>query len=316
MALKDSYGRPLLNLRVAITRKCNLNCSFCHGEGEEGPVRNVDAEMKVNEIVRIVKIAVKLGVRGVKLTGGEPLTRKDAPEIVKGIASIPGLADLSMTTNGTLLAPMAGRLYANGLKRVNISLPTLNEEAYSRLTGGRVGDALRGVKAAIEAGFCPIKLNMLVLKGVNEFAVPEMIEFAGETDAILQLIELEPINMSSSFYSSNHKSLDRYEAMLKQSAVKVETRQYMQDRRIYYLPDVKVEVIRPIENTEFCLHCTRLRVTSDGKLKPCLMRNDNLTDVLTPMRKGANDDELTELFVLANKRRQPYNKIEQLSAKS
>jgi cyclic pyranopterin phosphate synthase len=219
---------------------------------------------------------------------------------------VPGLTDLSMTTNGTLLAPSARKLHASGLKRVNISLPTLDEKVYHELTGGRLEDALAGVKAAVEAEFSPVKLNMLVLKGENESAVPEMIEFAAQTGTVLQLIELEPINMARKDYSKKHKSLDEYEGILKHKAVRTETRRYMQNRHIYYLPHATVETVRPIENTEFCHHCTRIRVTSDGKLKPCLMRNDNLTDILTPVRRGASDQELTGLFKLANQERQPY----------
>jgi cyclic pyranopterin phosphate synthase len=277
-------------------------------EGEDKRTENFAEEMTVDEIVHIVRIATGLGIFKVKLTGGEPLMRKDVIEIVKGIAAVPGLADVSMTTNGVMLAPLAKELHANGLKRVNISLPTLNEEVYNKLTGGRLGDVLEGVKAAVGVGFYPVKLNMLVLKDVNNEAVLEMIDFARETGTILQLIELEPINISSAYYSVNHKPLDEYENFLKQKAVKVETRRYMQNRRIYHLPNVKVEVIHPTENTEFCMRCTRLRVTSDGKLKPCLMRNDNLVEILTPMRKGADDQELIELFKLANQKRQPYNK--------
>jgi cyclic pyranopterin phosphate synthase len=308
MVLKDICGRPLLNLRIAITRKCNLRCSYCHGEGEVKRPESVETEMTGEEIVRIAEVAVGLGISRLKLTGGEPLTRSDVVELVKKISLIPRLSDLSMTTNGTLLAPLAKDLHESGLRRVNINLPTLNGDVYHKLTEGNVTDALDGVKAAVEAGFCPVKVNMLVLKGVNDCAVPEMVKFARETGTILQLIELEPINVSVAYYSSNHKPLDEYEDLLKQEAVEVETRQYMQNRRIYRLPDVKVEIIRPTENTDFCRHCTRLRVTSDGKLKPCLMRNDNLVDVLTPLRDGANDEEMMELFKLANQERQPYNK--------
>lgn len=308
MVLKDNYGRPLLNLRVAVTQRCNLRCLYCHREGEEKLVRDIAAEMTVDEIVRIIRIAVGLGISKVKLTGGEPLMRKDITEIVRGIADIPGSKDLSMTTNGTLLDPLAEELHADGLKRVNINLPTLNGEVYSKLTGGRLEDVLEGVKAAVEAGLYPVKLNMLILKGANDRDVPEMIDFARETGTILQLIELEPINISDAYYSTHHKLLDEYESMLGQKAVKVEARRYMQNRPIYHLPDVTVEIVHPIENTEFCMHCTRLRVTSDGKLKPCLMRNDNLVDILTPIRNGANDQELIELFKLANQKREPYNK--------
>jgi len=276
-------------------------------EGEEKPTENF-AEMTVDEIVRIVRIAVGLGISKVKLTGGEPLMRKDIVEIIKGIATTSGLTDLSITTNGTMLASLAKELHANGLKRVNISLPTLNGEVYNKLSGGRLEDVLEGVETAVEVGLYPVKLNMLILKGVNDDDVPEMITFARETGTILQLIELEPINISETYYLAHYKSLDEYDNTLRQGAVKVETRQYMQSRRIYHLPNATVEIVHPIENTDFCKRCTRLRVTSDGKLKPCLMRNDNLVDILTPMRNGAKDQELMELFKLANQKRRPYNK--------
>jgi cyclic pyranopterin phosphate synthase len=306
MVLKDNYGRPLLNLRITLTRPCNLHCSFCHAEGEDKLAEN-HVEMTADEVVRIANVAVRLGVSRIKLTGGEPLLRKDIVQIVRGIASISGLEELSMTTNGTLLGPLARELRANGLKRVNINLPTIDGEIYCKLTGGRLENVLDGVKAAVEAGLNPVKLNMLVLRGVNDFQVAEMIDFAREVGAVLQLIELEPININSEYYATYHKPLDEYEEMLNQKAVKIETRKHMQNRRIFHLQDVKVEVVHPIENTDFCWHCTRLRVTSDGKLKPCLMRNDNTVDILTPMRNGATDKELVELFKLANQRRQPYN---------
>jgi cyclic pyranopterin phosphate synthase len=263
--------------------------------------------MAVDEIVRLVKTAVKLGVSRVKLTGGEPLSRKDIVEVVEEIAAIPGLKDLSMTTNGTMLAHVARELCAKGLKRVNISLPTLNGEVYNKLTGGRVETVLEGARAAGAAGFYPVKLNMLILKGVNDDAVPEMIDFARETGAILQLIELEPINVSDVYYSMHHKRLDEYEEMLMQKSMKVEARKYMQNRRVYHLPDVTVEIVHPVENTDFCRHCTRVRVTSEGKLKPCLMRNDNLVETLTSLRNGADEQEIEELFRIVNQKRQPFN---------
>lgn len=277
-------------------------------EGEENNTKNVSIEMTADEIIRIARIAVELGILKVKLTGGEPLMRKDIIEIVKGISSINGLRDLSMTTNGTMLAFLAKELHVNGLKRVNISLSSTMANVYNKITGGKVEDALNGIKASVEAGLFPVKINMLVLKGINDHAVTDMIDFASETKTILQLIELEPLNISKEYYSTYHKPLDEYETMLKEKAVKIEARRLMQNRPIYYLPNATVEIVHPTENNTFCMHCTRLRITSDGKLKPCLMRNDNLIDILTPMRNGANDDELIELFKLANQKRQPYNK--------
>jgi cyclic pyranopterin phosphate synthase len=310
MVLTDDCGRPLLNLRIAVTPRCNLRCDYCHKEGEEvtSCSRGTAEEMTVNEIVRIARIAVSLGISRIKLTGGEPLMRKDICEIVKGIAAVPDVKDLSMTTNGIMLGFMAQKLRACGLRRVNISLPTLNTETYAKLTEGKLENALDGVKAAVAAGFRPVKLNMVILNGVNVEAVPEMMDFARQTGTILQLIELDPINVDDAYFSVYHKFLDKYEEMLRQKALSIDTRRFMQNRRIYCLPDVTVEVVHPTENGEFCAHCTRLRVTSDGKLKPCLMRNDNLVDILTPMRHGASDEELKELFIRANQKREPYNK--------
>jgi cyclic pyranopterin phosphate synthase len=191
---------------------------------------------------------------------------------------------------------------------VNISLPTLNPEAYGNLTDGNLENTLEGVKAAVAAGFNPVKLNMVVLNGINVDAVPEMMDFARQTGTILQLIELDPVNVDEDYFSTYHKILDENEAMLGQKAVEVETRRFMHNRRVYHLPDVTVEVVHPTENGEFCAHCTRLRVTSNGMLKTCLMRNDNLIDVLTPLRDGASEDELRALFLKANQIREPYNK--------
>ena len=308
MSLTDNCGRPLLNLRISITQRCNIHCVYCHREGEVKRANRSAEKMTVQEIVRIAKIAVGLSITRIKLTGGEPLMRKDLPQIVSGIASVPGLKDLSLTTNGLLLGDMAKELHKRGLKRLNVSLPSLNEETYRKLTGGKLQDALAGVKAAVEAGFCPVKLNMVILKDVNVSDVPDMIEYAGQTGAVLQLIELDPINVSDTYFSTHHRSLDEQEQMLLKKAVTIEKRPFMHNRLIYHLPNVTVEVVHPIENTDFCMHCTRMRVTSDGKLKPCLMRNDNLTDILTPMREGASDQQLKQLFIQANSLREPYNK--------
>jgi cyclic pyranopterin phosphate synthase len=271
---------------------------------------NVSAEkMTVEEIVRIAKIAVSLGIARIKLTGGEPLMRQDLPEIVSGIAALHGLKDLSLTTNGLLLGGgVAKKLRDCGLKRLNISLPSLNAETYQKLTCGKLKDALAGVEAANEAGLCPVKLNMVILKDVNVDDVPEMIEYAAKTGTVLQLIELDPINVSGTYYSAHHRNLDELEEMLRAKAVTIEKRPLMHNRLIYHLPNVAVEVVHPIENTDFCMHCTRMRVTSDGKLKPCLMRNDNLIDILTPIRQGASEEQLKQLFTQANSQREPYNK--------
>jgi len=308
MSLRDKYGRPLLNLRISVTQRCNLQCTYCHREGEVKHANRSAEKMSCEEIIRIAKIAVNLGIQRIKLTGGEPLMRQDLCDIVGGISQISGLKDLSMTTNGMLLGPVAEKLHGARLNRVNISLPTLNPETYHKLTRGKLEQVLDGVKAAVKAGFCPVKINMVILKGINENDVLDMIDFARQNGTVLQLIELDPINVSATYYSAHHRFIDDQEKLLKDKALSIESRRFMHNRRIYHLPDVTVEVVHPIEDTDFCMHCTRLRVTSDGKLKPCLMRNDNLTDILTPIRKGATDEELTQLFRQANQLREPFNK--------
>jgi len=301
----DSFGRPTLNLRVAVTPRCNLRCFYCHREGEQP---HESDEMKPGEIHRIVKIASELGIRNLKITGGEPLIRDDIAEIVNNISDVPNLNDISMTTNGTLLAGRAEELKACGLRRINISLVSLNEDVYFQSTGGRLSDALRGVEDAISAGLEPIKINALILNGTNTGEIEDFVRFAGDRSVILQLIELESVNLDDSTYKKFHYPLDDVERKLSVQASNVEHRALMQNRRIYHLPGKTVEVVRHTEGTEFCLRCTRLRVTSDGKLKPCLLRNNNLVDILTPMREGASDRDLKEIFLKAIGLREPYYK--------
>jgi len=303
----DNFGRPTINLRVSVTQKCNLRCEYCHKEGGASPGR----EISVDEIVRIVKVALGLEIKHVKITGGEPLVRTDLPEIVRGISGLRRVEDLSMTTNGTFLSEEAERLYDAGLMRVNISLPTLNPEKFRTLTGGKLRDVIAGIEAAVEAGLSPVKLNMVILRGFNEEEVEDMIEFAAKTHTLLQVIELEPVSIDLNYYRTHHYRIDELESNLAKRAERVETRYYMQNRKVYVLPETRVEIIKPIENTEFCAHCTRLRVTSDGLLKPCLMCNENLVDILTPLRDGAGDEVLRNLFIDAIKRREPYYKIKE-----
>ncbi len=306
--IKDSFDRPVLNLRISVTQRCNLHCPYCHREGQEKEPNALVLEMTADEIVRLAKVAISLGIGRIKLTGGEPLLRKDILDIIEGIAKLQGIKDLSLTTNGVFLASIAKDLRARGLRRINISLPSLREGVYSSLMGGNLQDVLKGIDVAVSIGFDPVKLNMLVLAGVNDREIPAMIRFAGKKGTILQLIELEPVNLSEAYYENFHYALEGVAAVLAKQAVRVETRYFMQNRQIYHLPHVKVEVIHPIENTEFCANCTRLRITSDGKLKPCLMVNTNLVDVLTPLRSGATDQKLAKIFKDTCLKREPFYK--------
>ncbi|HID17585.1 TPA: GTP 3',8-cyclase MoaA [Candidatus Bathyarchaeota archaeon] len=305
MLLFDRYGRPLLNLRVAVTPACDQNCFYCHREGHYPPT----VTMTVEEIARMVKVAVEFGVKDVKITGGEPLMRQDITGLVEELRKIASLKEISMVTNAKLLTEeLALKLKEAGLSRVNINLPSLNPTVYERITGGRIDGALRGVKAAINAGLTPVKLNMVLLKGLNDSEVDSMMEASRKLGATLQLIELEPINISTGEYRLYHTSLNEVEERLARRAERIEPRPLMHNRKVYTVDGARVEVVKPIENTEFCAHCTRMRLTSDGKLKPCLMREDNLVDALSPLRRGVPDEVLKSLFLKANERREPFYK--------
>jgi cyclic pyranopterin phosphate synthase len=301
--LVDPYGRPVESIRISVTQRCNLNCFYCHLEGE---VPRKNAEMTPREIQRIAEVAASFSIKKFKLTGGEPLVRSDILEIIRGIKAVNGVEEVSMTTNGVLLLQYAEQLKDAGLARVNVSLDTLHREAFKRITGV---DALRaviaGVRAATEAGLHPVKVNMVLLKGVNEDEVPEMIEFAAENGLILQIIEFES-PLEGELYDKYHADLETIEESLRSKARKVTVRR-MHHRKKYFLSNGgEVEIVRPMHNTEFCQYCNRMRVTSDGKLKPCLFRNDNLVDILKPIRKGASNEKLKALFLEAVKRRKPY----------
>jgi len=219
-------------------------------------------EMTPGEIEKIVRIAVQFGVRDVKVTGGEPLLREDLESIFSRISSIPGVEDISMTSNASSLSSRAEVLRKAGLQRVNVNLLSLDPELYNHYTGGDLEETKRGIEAALEVGMYPVKANMLVLKGLNSDEIPSMMEYCGKAGVILQLLELEKVNMSDDYYQTYHYDLTGIESRLEKEALQIEVREKMQGRKVYHLPTVKVEVVHPMENTEFCAKCTRLRLTS------------------------------------------------------
>ena len=299
----DRYNRPVINLRIAITQQCNLECFYCHREGQFLS----STDMKPEEMATIASISTEFGVRKLKITGGEPLLRSDLDEIILRLDQIPRIEEISIVTNGRLLTPeKASELRKNGLARVNISLPSTREEVYKRVTGASLGTATNGIESAIQAGLNPVKINTVVMRGINDSEIDQLIGYAESLGAILQLIELEPVNSDGYSYANYHFPLNDIEEKIAAKAKRVETRRYMQARRVYTLENAKVEIVRPIENTAFCMNCTRLRLTSDGMLKPCLMRNDNLVDILTPLRRHSGHNELHAIFSKAIELREPY----------
>ena len=296
--MMDSFGRVVAGLRIALTPRCNLNCIYCHHEGEAEPNGEISDEM----VVSVARAAAALGIRSLKFTGGEPLLRRDLAGL---IAQMPQDLDISLTTNGIFLAEQAGPLAEAGLDRVNVSLDSLRPEIYRAITGGKESDlekVLAGIDAARAAGLAPIKLNVVVLKE-NEAEISDLIDFCRQKGLILQLIELLDLR-----HQGLSGDIDAIERSLAAQADSVRTRE-MHRRKKYFLDGAEVEVVRPMDNTEFCANCTRLRVTSDGKIKPCLLRSDNLVEIGT-----CDCEKIMELLQEANRRREPYFGKDRLQA--
>lgn len=301
----DKYERPILSLRITLTNRCNVNCLYCH---HDGMVKSKD-EMTADELYTICKIAKKIGVRKIRLSGGEPLLKKDIVEIVEKIASL-DFKDISMTTNGILLEKYAQELKDAGLDRVNVSLDTLNRETFEFITKkDYLEDAKNGILKAVEVGLYPVKINMVIMKDINQNEIDDMFEFCKENDIVLQLIELiESENCEDDKFSADyHYNLDDIEKELADIADDVREREFMQGRKKYYIDGGEIEVVKPVDNAKFCAKCSRLRITPDGKIKPCLLRNDNLVELISHVRNGASEDELEEIFMNGINKREPFN---------
>ncbi len=312
MAILDGYGRTIVDIRVSITQQCNLNCIYCHHEGYHERSNSVKRdEMTAEEIQRLVSVSRQVGIKRVKITGGEPLLRRDVFEIISKLSKLEGINEVSLVTNGVLLdQDTCDRLKHAGLKRINISLDTLNPQAYFDITRKNVlNKVLEGIQNAQNSGLNPIKINTVLLKDINDTEIQEFIEFAMKTGVILQLIELMTFDENNdNFFNRYHVDPSPIEEALKGIAEHIEVRQ-MQQRKRYHLNDgTVIEIVHPMHNSAFCANCKRLRVTSDGHLKPCLMREDNLIDILTPIRRNISDEEIYQQFLQAIALREPFFK--------
>ncbi len=283
----------------------------------EGVYEDTDTMMTPEEIERVMRILKKFDIKSVKLTGGEPMLRNDIVEIIERLHNL-GFEDISMTTNGTRFPQLAKRLRDAGLNRVNISLHSINARKFCWIVGAELADGekrlqhtIEAIKAALDAGIEVVKLNVVIMKGINEDEVDDMVKFVkdiGHENCILQLIELvhEGDVRDSEFFQKYYYDLGPIEDAIKKRAIKYVTRK-LQMRRQYLLPEnVWVEFVRPMRNCDFCMNDSRIRITHDGKFKPCLMRNDNYVDFLTPMRNGTSDEELERLFLRAVYLREPF----------
>ena len=301
----DKYERPIISLRITLTNRCNVNCLYCH---HDGMVKSKD-EMTADELYTICKIAKKLGVKKIRLSGGEPLLKNDIVEIVERIASL-GFKDISMTTNGILLEKYAQALKDAGLDRVNVSLDTLDRKTFEFITKkDYLEDAKKGILKAVEVGLYPVKINMVIMKDINQNEIDDMFQFCKENNIVLQLIELiESESCDDDKFSEDyHYKLDDIENELADIADEVHERKFMQGRKKYYIDGGEIEVVKPVDNASFCAKCSRLRITPDGKIKPCLLRNDNLVELISHVRNGESEERLEEIFINGINNREPFN---------
>lgn len=295
MKLVDGYGRSILRLRISLTEQCNMNCIYCHHEG----YNNHDhCLLTLNQMHQIGSIIQKYEIQEIKLTGGEALLHPKIIEIVSFLSKIPTVKDLSLTTNGLLLSKLAMPLRKAGLTRINIGCDSLNKSSVKS-----VDNIYEGLLAAKKAGFSPIKLNMVLLKGINDQSVEEMVRFTHDQGIFLQIIEL--INTDPPFYQKYHMNLEAIEESLKKRAIKINYRN-MQDRKQYYLDEqFYVELVRPNDNKHFCANCHTLRITHDFQFQPCLNHVDNLVPI---------KDNIEEALQIALQRRYPFYGFQKINA--
>lgn len=290
--MTDNYGRKIEYLRISVTGACNLRCCYCMPQGVQEC--RCAGNLSADEIVEIATAAARLGVRKIRITGGEPLVRSDIVELTERLGAIDGIRDLSMTTNATLLPPLAERLYKAGIHRINISLDTLDPEKYRRITkGGNLSDALSGIEAALSAGMRPVKLNCVLIGGVNSDETERLARLTQRYPVDVRFIELMPIGDTAQFGESAYLPVSYVTDTLPElKAVASESESAV--AREYVLPDAlgRVGLISPLSN-HFCARCNRLRLTADGCIKPCLHSAEEI-----PVR-GLHGKELENAILTA-----------------
>ena len=303
--LSDSFQRPINYLRISVTDRCNLRCIYCLPPGGVRLISHREI-LTYEEIYTIAQAAAELGINKIRLTGGEPLVRSGLPELIQMLAQIDGIDDISLTTNGTLLSRYAAELKQAGLRRVNVSLDTLKQDKFEFITrrGNNLGQVLKGIEVARSVGLNPVKLNTVVMSGIND---DELLDFAAKTIAEewhVRFIELMPFAgegstaprfVSASEMRQRLELLGELEPCL--PAIGNGPAKY------FRFPQAKGSIgfITPISE-HFCFHCNRLRLTADGKLRPCLLADDEI-DLKQPLRSGISWAGLKQLIeeAVANK---------------
>ena len=296
--LTDRYQRSIDYLRVSITDRCNLRCIYCTPLGGAAKLDHQDI-LSYEEFLRLIQVALDMGITKVRLTGGEPLVRKGVTDFCRRLTALPGLQSLSLTTNGILLGELAHDLYGAGIRRVNISLDTLQPQKFLRITRrDEFQRVWRGIQAAEHAGFNPIKINVVVMRGINDDEILDLAKLTLDRSYHVRFIEFMGFNNDSEWVNQHYVSADHILDSLQTLAPleQITARHTNGPARHFRWPDAKgvVGIISPISH-HFCPSCNRIRLTADGKLRNCLF-SDQEVDIKSPLRQGATDADLSQIL--------------------
>ena len=296
----DKYSREINYLRVSITDRCNLHCVYCRPK-EGISLQGHEDILRYEEILRVVSLAVRMGLIKVRVTGGEPLVRRRCVEFLAALKKIDGLKDISLTTNGILLEEFAGQMFDAGVRRINVSLDSLDKDKYFRITnGGNLDAVLRGIIHAQEVGFSPIKINTVLIKGFNDNEALEFARLAAEMPFQVRFIELMPMGKTNlrdgEEYMPATELIEKISQTFALEPLKGKKNKSDGPARIYKIKNGCGEIgfINPVSD-HFCSTCNRLRLTSDGKLRACLL-NESEVDLKEALRENCSDAELEKLI--------------------
>jgi len=306
--MEDRFGHRISYLRVSITDRCNERCTYCMPQELQEWLPRQDI-LTFEETLRLIRIASELGVTKLRITGGEPLTRRDVIQLFRQLPGLTNLRDLGLSTNGTLLTrevepglTMAEAVRSCGFRSVNISLDTLDRAEYARITGrDLLPDVIAGIDAARAADFSQVKINSVLMRGRSENSLTSLVEFAAERNLLLRFIELMPVTTTEVLSDRNflpvaeakRKIESKFGPLIPQPEFKTNG-----PATYYQVPGraQRIGFIGAITNLHFCESCNKLRLTCDGKLRPCLGSYLEF-DIMTPLRAGASDEQLRQFFL-------------------
>lgn len=310
--LLDGFGRIHTNLRISVTDVCNFRCIYCMPE--DMVFMPDSALMTYDEILHFTRIFVRLGVNKLRITGGEPLVRPGVPQFIEQLGQIDALKDISLTTNGIGLITQAKPLYDAGLRRINVSLDTLNEEKFEQMTRRKVlSRVIDGLKAAHDCGFNPIKVNAVAMRGFTDDEIVDLATFARENNYHMRFIEFMPLDADDiwgrNMFIPGKEIIDKINNVypLEQMSLNGDSKSDTAQRFRFADNGAEVGVI-PSVSEPFCENCNRIRLTADGKFRTCLFSLTE-TDLLTPLRDGADDETIEALIIDAVAQKEAGHKI-------